>query len=118
MIDGYVNVLKFMDLVGMSPSDLEDFIREEIERIHGLANPDFMGDGDMMNRGGQIRCSKCKEMMENLGNLDGCIMTSHPPCWKEVHVCRRCKRKKEITVRGTATMSAPTPDLSDYEEQD
>lgn len=38
--------------------------------------------------------------MENLGNLEGFVMTSNPPMWYETYICNKCMIKKTELISG------------------
>lgn len=61
-----------------------------------------------------MNCPKCKEPMENLGNVSGITLTSYPPQWDEVYVCRKDKVKK--TVRVHAQLPPDNSFVNDFKE--
>lgn len=58
-------------------------------------------------------CPKCGEPMENLGNVSGIVMTSMPPQWDEVLVCRKDRTKRTRRVHGTMPEQ---PNLDGYKD--
>ena len=59
-----------------------------------------------------MRCEGCGGEMENLGNRSGYVYESMPPQWNDVYICRKCKIKMNIRVRGVD--KTDQTDLSDY----
>jgi hypothetical protein len=60
----------------------------------------------------EIPCPKCGKPMQNLGNLDGIVMTSNPPCWYDIWVCHECKVKTPVMASENRLV---VPDVSGYE---
>lgn len=61
-----------------------------------------------------MKCPKCNQEMENLGNLSGMVYTSNPVQWDNVYICRKDKVKKTVRVHANSP-----PDYSfvdNYEE--
>jgi len=47
-----------------------------------------------------MKCEKCNEEMQNLGNISRVQFLSNPVQWDDVWVCDKCKTKKTVREHG------------------
>jgi len=47
-----------------------------------------------------MKCPKCNEEMENLGNIENTIYPTYPAQWDDTYICRKDKIKIKKRVHG------------------
>ena len=63
-----------------------------------------------------IKCKKCGDNMNCLGNVSGITYTSYPPQWDDVYVCDLCKTKETIREHGEIYDPTGGRNLGEYTE--